>query len=126
MKGLNLKDLAIRGNANVTMALQLEGSEASLKSFEFSIPSEGSLSYTPRTYPHAYLENLKNLGFRKLSVYLTEQDKENELIFSSENKSNKVRKKTSFRLKVEKPLPEYVLPQKSVVPGYIVEEKGKF
>lgn len=126
LKGLNLKNLTIRGNANVNMALQLENSEVSLKSFEFLVPLEGSLSYTPRVYPHAYLENLKKLDFRKLSVYLSEQGKENELIFSSENKANKVRKKTSFRTKIDKPLKEYVLPQKTVIPNFVKEEKGKF
>ncbi|MBP5535079.1 MAG: hypothetical protein J6Y03_06235 [Alphaproteobacteria bacterium] len=121
-----LKDVQIKGNASVNLSLQMEGPEFSLKSFEFLIPSDGTIYYTPSSYPHSYLENLKQLDFRRLSIYLTEQDKENELIFSSENKANKVKKKTSFRMKVEEPLPSYIKEQKIIVPNFVKEEKGSF
>ena len=126
LNGTTLNDVKIKGNAYVTLALQMEDANVALKTMEFSVPSEGTIYYTPKVYKAQELENLKQLDFRNLAVYLIGQGEENELIFSSENKSNKVKKKTNFRMKVKKPLSEFILPQKTVIPDFVAEEKGRF
>ena len=123
---MTLKDLQVKGNGSVTISTQLEKDKMTLKSCELSIPNEGYIAYTPKVYPNPYLENLKYLDFRRLSVYLIEQDEKVELIFSSDNKSNKLRKKTNFRFTLKEPLKKYIIPSLHTLPDMIADEKEFF
>ena len=121
-----LKNLQIKGNGSISVSTQLEEDKMTLKSCELSIPNDGYITYTPKVYPNPYLENLKYLDFRRLSIYLTEQDEKVELIFSGDNKSNKLRKKTNFRFTIKEPLEKYIVPQKWTLPDMIADEKENF
>ena len=121
-----LKNLQIKGNGAATISMQLEEDKMTLKSCELTVPNEGYVTYTPKVYPNPYLENLKYLDFRRLSVYLIEQDEKVDLIFSSDNKSNKLRKKTNFRFTIKEPLEKYILPTPHSLPDMIADEKENF
>ena len=124
--GTRIKNLQVKGKGNISLSMQQEGAQASLKTFELSVPNEGMITYTPAVYPNPYLENLKALEFKKLSVYLTQQDENLELVFSSDNKSNKLKKKTNFRFTIKEPLEKFLLPSSYPIPENIQEEKENF
>ena len=103
-----------------------EEDKMTLKTCELNIPTEGYVEYTPKVYPNPYLENLKHLDFKKLSIYLTEQDENVDLIFSSDNKANKLRRKTNFRFTIKEPLKKYIIPTPYSLPDMLADEKENF
>ena len=114
------------GNGSVSISAQLEGENFLLRNCELAVPNEGHIAYTPEVYPNPFLENLKDLGFKKLSVYLTEQDNKLDLIFSSDNKSNKLRKKTNFRFTIKEPLSKFIRSSIFKMPDIVKDEKEAF
>ena len=128
LDNMNLKDLKISGTGSVTVTAQMRDNQFVLRNLDMTIPSEGSIQYTPKTYASPYLENLKSLEFKRLNSYLTQQTNDFEFVFSADNKVSKVKKKTSFRLNIKEPLEAFVRTdkRKNIVPDSILKAKEAF
>ena len=124
VRATTVKDLRVAGHGAINLTLQLQDGTTTLKNFELSAASDTRIKYTPATYPSPYLVKLADAEFKRMSVFLSQQENALEIIFSADNKVGK--RKTNFRIPLPSNLGQFIKPEGYSLPNDFLRMKEKF
>ena len=121
--------LELKGEGTIDLSIKEEDGKLSLKSFEMSIPTSGSVAYTK----NIEIDNLKPLAdtpFKKASLRLNQlPDDSSDVVIMVEYKNlRQGRKRANIRLNVSEDLDKFFLPVKGteILPENFSKLKAAF